>query len=644
MRKEFKTYYYVGEENNQYKGKNDYAFDENYFNTLINNQQYKDAATYAGHYYFKDLSKQLEHQTRIVQLETQGNIVSSIYSNAESSGYGDAIKFSNGFNGNTLDDLEENGNKFAKVYLDAKRNLGRVDYADEHGNMTYDRGTNFAITFYPKSRTLFGIDWLAKDNEDSIEDFYRRSGLSKERLQKAGVSINESNDGKTIIKFHQSNDLADVIWNNIPSYSTKGEPALLTRMPTSDKIVTKHNLPSFLHQPNKKRNIQHRDWIPEESGWSLIGGNKIESGPSSGVDIESFDDAGNIVQNARTFNYDLLNRLQRIKQDADNEVNKFYNTVNKTNPKANTSQSTILCGYISNRYAKLKQMLEQGRIKPSDFNVYKREIMDEYDRQVRALASSNKTMYSNWDDDGVETLKELDTKNRKEVIDYISSQLNSNRVTYQAAINGDLIGTMITVDAIEDKEHDIIKPRIQVFVPGLFAKNAQKRIAENTTYRAINELNNITTWGYNYKTNDGKIISRDVSINDGQDRFIVEDANTGEKEFGVDKQRALTYMDKSMSMQEIARSLLAKHINSKGNFYDEGTFKNEARTYATAIVNTLYPELKMLTPDDIFKNPISDDNGNEIKYDNIHYATYAKIKEAYSIYDYICNFVKNNIQ
>ena len=54
MKINFGKYTYFGDINKNYNNNSQYAFDKSYFDKLIGNRQYNDAADYASKYHFSD--------------------------------------------------------------------------------------------------------------------------------------------------------------------------------------------------------------------------------------------------------------------------------------------------------------------------------------------------------------------------------------------------------------------------------------------------------------------------------------------------------------------------------------------------------------------------------------------------------------
>ena len=195
--------------------KQQYAFNQDKFNQLIANRQYNDAADYAAKFHFSDPKTQKEHENDIINLRRNGRVLGAIYSRIDDPNALAQIEFYDKvFVDGGLEQLS--GNDYVDKFVEYKRQLGStIDY-NIGADIVTNEATRLSITFQPKTKTFLGIDWLAKDNKNNIENFYEESGLTEQQLKAAGVIVSHK-DGKTTLDFDKSNSLANQIIFNLPT-------------------------------------------------------------------------------------------------------------------------------------------------------------------------------------------------------------------------------------------------------------------------------------------------------------------------------------------------------------------------------------------------------------------------------------------
>lgn len=254
MRINFNGYSYIGDDkpNTTEQG---YDFNPSEYDKLRANRQYLDAANYLKNYHFDDPRLQQEHENNILNLEREGRKVSGMFKNMlandKESNY--AINFAtNVFTGGGLN-LVETGD-YGKEFFKAKESIGSANRKDQSsvdsdylsnlnakqkglsilknmiGKDSYldgwfpskamkgdnnsdakmtDNADVLAVTFSPKGSTILGNEW-------DINYFYDKIGLGAEDLKNNGIEITHK-DGKTTLKFHKSNNLANKILYNLPN-------------------------------------------------------------------------------------------------------------------------------------------------------------------------------------------------------------------------------------------------------------------------------------------------------------------------------------------------------------------------------------------------------------------------------------------
>ena len=171
-------------------------FNDDYFNQLISNRQYEDAANYANQFHFNDPKMQRAHLNDIANLRRNGRILASCYNKIHDTQTLNKVEFFDKvFVNGGLETLENN--EYANKFIEAKRKLGSFSggitaETDNKGvNIYYksQEATKLEVTFQPKVQKFLGIDWLAKDNDKNIDNFYIQSGLNERALKEADAAL-----------------------------------------------------------------------------------------------------------------------------------------------------------------------------------------------------------------------------------------------------------------------------------------------------------------------------------------------------------------------------------------------------------------------------------------------------------------------
>lgn len=569
----------------------DYQFKHDYFNQLVANREYEEAANYANEFHFNDPKKQRAHLNNIANLRRNGRILKSCYSKIHDTQTLNKVEFFDKvFVNGGLETLKDND--YSNAFIEAKRKLG--SFTGGITGKTNDKGqiliynpieaTKLEVTFQPKVQKFLGIDWLAKDNDKNIDNFYIQSGLNERALKAQGVEV-INKDGRTTLRFDKANPLANKIIYNLPRRERGGDTP-----------------------------------IPQ------IGGN-ID------VNIVGLDS-----KNRKLVGQDLFTNLNQI-QDIIDSAKQTKELYFKQNDLTEKQYSSTVAGNIDDNLAMLQEALNNGSITQQEFNKQYSINCGYIDSVLRNIGTGQYEMYSNKfnKETSDETLNPVENEKRNELINAITATNKAN-VHLSSMISNGKIGTLVELDAagltpsqqedLEGKADDKLSNgrRIQIFIPGLFQEQAQEKINCNTSSQAIQEANSMQDYDYDYKTQDGKTLTYD-----GLGGYIYD----GEQ---IDKYNAIKIINKDLLIQDGVNNLQFNYLNKDNSLIDKAGYESMARRLAIAACNNIDPGVPLsytdgtpLTEDEVFAH--SKANPNDVYFGKMQYQVYDKLQNLYDVYN-----------
>lgn len=568
---------------------NRYTFNKTYFNQLVSNRQYQDAADYASKFHFDDPAIQRAHESDILNLRREGRKISAVYGRITDSDKLAQIDFlDHVFIDGGLEQIESNS--YAKQFSDYKRHLGSTHRKRTVGysNDIETEAVALSFTFAPQKQTMFGADWLAKDNtKRSIEAFYENSGLNETQLRSAGIEITKK-DGYTTIKFDKSNKLANqIIYNAIPD----------------------------------------------------VTGGDIGGGSDYNIQLLGYDANGNVLSDMSLARIQSWTDMRNLISDAVFTKTNAFSVLDM----ATKDYSSTVGPALDDSLEALNQMYATGQITQQQYNQQIKAVGSIMDQAIRSLGSGNYEMFSNAYNEETtdETLVSLSNEQRSEIIQSITAA-NPKSLHFNAMVSNGQIGTLITIDADEVSDENISdgedinkvkRRRRQVFIPGFMSEIAQEKINRNTSSRAIQEINSMQDYGYAFKTSDGQEI---YSSMDG--KFYVN----GQE---ISKDDATKAINKTMIIEDATNNLKYQFTNNSGELYDIEGYEQMARAIAVKAANELHPNVSFgdkVTIEDIFNKKGAGAAVSDEYASTMQYQLYDKYQDVFDIYDKIMAAIINN--
>lgn len=568
----FNGYTYYGNQDDKDRVNGSFRFNKDYFQSLMDDRRYQEAADYAKRYTFDDIDKQKNYQNAIYEIQRNGRISNAIYNRIGNSVDKQKVQFyQDVFIDDGLSKHEMSDNPFADKFIKLKQGIGTTD-PNEIADV-------LELRIAPKTQRLFGSDnpttWVGKaiswlgdqlvaDNDNNVDTFYNKLGMSKDQLEDNGVKV-VPKDGTTSIIFESKNPLANKI------------------LYASSDV---HNLGDNLMHPIK--NIS-------EAPYTITGYKRNRDGSTRelGTTVNNAD-IGMLIDGCKEL-YD-----KAYEPNPDNQ--KFYS-------------STISAGNIFDTDRDLISMLKSGQINNETFNtLYKLTGMGQAISQLKSgTGIQGKQLYgtegffNDGDKANSKRLIELDDNQRAQVIAKIQSAEDKN-IQIQGMVSNGRYGALITVDdanketgveSIPKKDNNQKHQTVQIFVPGLWTQQVQNALDSDTKNRAVVETNSMLDYGYDYKTKDGNIKVRnyiDPVTKESVPQFTINNKP-------ITQEEAINHIDKDMMLDD-AKAIKLNFINKNNQMTDFLNFNEQAKSFALKAGNELYPDVPLTKMDG---TPFTDD-------------------------------------
>lgn len=583
-----KGYYFIGKQstlnaisntiNNMYAKASEKlgGFSNEYYDRLIANRDYSAAARYGRMFHMEDPMAQLEHQAQMRDIERKGRYINTLYANALDKKQEHAIDFTlKVFQDGGMESIDDYDNEYKKKFEDFKRRLGssgtnRKDvFGTETGN-DYQEADRISITFDKQKQYFLGIDFLSKDNENTLQNFLDRMGYNADSLREQGVEVTDRGKASEgTITIDKNNPLFNKLIYDIVTHKREfGGRGLGIKGFKEGKQISNYDIP-----------------------------NDFGIGRSDNPDFGKNERGQTRIMKDM---FDVIN---------DAKANKEY----IENASINRTYSSLVYGYASPHVGELIQQ-KQG-LKGEELNAINDQIKTAqqiYHDQLMGGGLTQHDIYSNYYNDDIteELLSKVDVKQKQELRQLISEAFDGGRAIYQFMEFDGRFGTLVTLPATVKKTlvHSVNGKAsaptntIQVFVEGLFAKEAQERAAGDYTYIAMQEMDDMRKFNIQYKTQDETEIGVDKLADPNlagttQEAWYIKQKG-GEKQY-IDTTRAKQIVEQDKAEESLFTGLASRHINKNGDIIDQNALEKDIKDYTAVIINSIYPETSPIMPDDI---------------------------------------------
>lgn len=534
------------------------------YDKFISDGDFVGAANYLSRAHFSDPVKQQMVNQTIKSLRTDGRRIQGMMSHADDTQKA-AYSFLNAVNNNNVlpglnNGIDSEGNRrkstngFSKAYSDALRNLGSTKNTDAEG---------ISIKFGGKTekRTLFGIDWLAKDveyNDDAFNDMLKRTHLTKEALIKAGAKIKVQN-GQYILDISKRSSLFNKIYDairNIKNYI--GLYRFQIAGIDAKGNIIKNNKSYFLSSDMERGELKHQ-------GIDVATGIGASSSPIEESDGYYFNPSVSMITNFEA-------PVKAI--ESANQTIRSVKGMSGDGSGVSTVSSMIL-PFNSARRKQISDALNTGRLNTELANAL---VKENGNAILNGLMNADFTQYEMYvtdeenPDDHTTVRHSVDTSNEKANIqDLLRAAIASGKFDPETqvslGIQGNQTGYVITIPTkmYNDTEtgnrvEDIKQNSRQIFIPDFMNGEAEKLFSQNSQTRAMKELASMEM--YNYPVD----IPQDGRLN------VYNDPSTGkavyQMEYDSGRVQPLTRED---ALRKVNKMLIVEDGIDLANkqFYDE---------------------------------------------------------------------------
>ena len=599
-----------------------YAFNEDYYNKLLNHGKLQDAVDYISRYRPVDANKRAIFDADVASLRQQAKYEDNFRANLNEDQL-NRYNFYNGvFEDRGLDAM--NDNPYVKKFNDIKRNIGSVTTFDENGNLVVEKEATGLSFYFPSTKRLAAFlpkddilaDALARDTGAGLDNFLEYSNLSKDDLKNAGVEIRYDKQGSAYLSFSKANGLANsLIYKYIDFYSNhwddgKMRPAI-QGLDKDGNVITQGIIP-FNHEDNQSAGIR---FIKQLAGDYIPSNNDIK-----------FKNDFNTFKSLIDENKDISLALEKAAGLTEHDY------------------SSIESNFISDAMQNyLNSAAAQGFTQEQIMSGMKYIHAQDVEMATKSISQNDKDFYTSFynkedgfDENDDTLVKQEDPDRIKELIRMLN-EANPDDVNLTTLVSNGVIGTKISIQAKEPKKGDAGSGRrgVQIWVPKLFMEEAQRTLNTDPKSRAVLEVNTILDTNSSFNLRNGARISADSN-----DQFYLESGKINDSgqvsylnQIPISKEEAATEITKDFLIDNAIQEQMNEQIAPSGNVISIVDYEAQAKQRAADIAQRLYPGVDtlkktdgtLITPEEIFNK--------ELNLNNVSPYVYTKIKTIYDVYD-----------
>lgn len=307
----------------------------------------------------------------------------------------------------------------------------------------------------------------------------------------------------------------------------------------------------------------------------------------------------NIVIDSDKFNSSNLSQAYRLKNKAKIEQDEAI----KSQQTISLQEDIAVTPFLGHGHANAYKRLASGAISIDDYNKIVEERTNIYNRLLKQAGLHNNKVYTTQptdkDKEG-KIFKEIEDKDKDNVMQQILVAMDEKRLTYSAAIHEGEVGTYITISPAVDKDKNQVSGEygqpMRIFIPGLFKSSCDESFNSDTKQMSVRDNADMRRWNYGKFLKNGEYVGYDKEIGAYK---LVDDENGNQIKNPITTDTMLQLLNEENIINKSVSTLL-QNIDNEGNplsytkngktyTYD---IEERAQTLANVATNELYPKGK----------------------------------------------------
>lgn len=307
----------------------------------------------------------------------------------------------------------------------------------------------------------------------------------------------------------------------------------------------------------------------------------------------------NIVIDSDKFNSSNLSQAYRLKNKAKIEQDEAI----KSQQTISLQEDIVVTPFLGHGHANAYKRLASGAISIDDYNKIVEERTNTYNRLLKQAGLHNNKVYTTQPTDNDKEgkiFKEIEDKDKDNVMQQILVAMDEKRLTYSAAIHEGEVGTYITISPAVDKDKNQVSGEygqpMRIFIPGLFKSSCDESFNSDTKQMSVRDNADMRRWNYGKFLKNGEYVGYDKEIGAYK---LVNDKNGNQIKNPITTDTMLQLLNEENIIDKSVSTLL-QNIDNEGNplsytkngktyTYD---IEERAQTLANVATNELYPKGK----------------------------------------------------